>query len=99
MHLVRCFTVLPLAISKIFEGWFCVFFCVCCLFCLGVCFVCFFVFGFLFVCLCFPHGPEINTVVFEVVCEVEGPSELSWRARHGRKKIVAITNIFQSPAS
>ena len=41
---------------------------------------------FFVVCLCFPHGSEINTVVCEVVCEVERPSELSWRARHGRKK-------------
>ena len=36
--------------------------------------------------LCFPHTSEINTVVCEVVCKVEGPSELSWRAQHGRKK-------------
>ena len=45
---------------------------------------------FLLVCLCFPHASEINSVVCEVVCEVEGPSELSWRARHGRKKIVLL---------
>ena len=44
------------------------------------------VFCLFVVCLCFPHVSEINTVVCEVVCEVERPSELSWRARHGRKK-------------
>ena len=33
-----------------------------------------------------PHGHEITPVVCDVVCEVERPSELSWRARHGRKK-------------
>ena len=57
------------------------------MFCVCVVFVWFLVLGVFFVlCLCFPHGSEINTVVCEVVCEVERPSELSWRARHGRKK-------------
>ena len=47
---------------------------------------------FFVVCLCFSHGSEINSVVFEVVCEVERPSELSWRARHGRKKIKVVAS-------
>ena len=50
-----------------------------------------FVLGFwLVVCFCVslfvPHGLEVTPVVCKVVCEVERPSELSWRARHGRKK-------------
>ena len=76
MHLVRCFTVSPPAISNFFGGF--VVFLFCCVFVwLGV-----WLFGF----VVFPHGFEVTTVVCEVVCEVEGPSELSWRARHGRKK-------------
>ena len=39
-------------------------------------------------CLFVPHGLEVTPVVCEVVCEVERPSELSWRARHGRKKTI-----------
>ena len=43
--------------------------------------------GGLVLCLFwFPHGLEITPVVCEVVCEVERPPELSWRARHGRQK-------------
>ena len=71
--LVRCFTLSPPAISN-FLGFCGVLFWV---FCLGlVCLVVWFA----------SHGFEVNLVVCEVVCEVERPSELSWRARHGRKK-------------
>ena len=55
----------------------------CCV--VGVVFVCFLVFASARA-VSFPHGSEINSAVCEVVCEDEGPSELSWRARHGRKK-------------
>ena len=59
---------------------------------LGLCGVLFWVFCLGFVCLVVwfaPYDFEVNLVVCEVVCEVERPSELSWRARHGRKKIEA----------
>ena len=52
--------------------------------CWGVCFACFWI----------PHGLEITPVVCEVVCEVERPSALSWRARHGRKKIAVVTPLL-----
>ena len=75
-QVLRCFTVSPPAISNLFGGSLA---CVCVFGCFG-----FFVLGGLFACFWIPHG-EI-TPVCEVVCEVERPSELSWRARHGRKK-------------
>ena len=58
-------------------------------FCLGVClwflgfFVwCWFVFVF---CLLLPSRVRSLSCV-RIVCNLERPSELSWRARHGRKK-------------
>ena len=36
-------------------------------------------------CLCLPHERNLLSCV-RIVCNLERPSELSWRARHGRKK-------------
>ena len=73
------FTVSPASISN-FWG-FVVWFLGC--FCFG-----FFCFG-VGLCLCFclwlPHEWDLLSCV-RIVCNLERPSELSWRARHGRKK-------------
>ena len=53
------------------------------LFGLGVVFCC------LVACLvCFPHGRDLLFLLncVRIVCNLERPSELSWRARHGEKK-------------
>ena len=38
--------------------------------------------------VCFPHGRDLLFLLncVRIVCNLERPSELSWRARHGRKK-------------
>ena len=71
---------------------------------LAGCLVCGFLFGLgvVFCCLvaclvCFPHERDLlflpNCV--RIVCNLERPSELSWRARHGRKKkAVSILNML-----
>ena len=72
------FTVSPASIS-IFLGFVVWFWGVCFgFFCVGVglC-LCF--------CLCLPHERDLLSCV-RIVCNLERPSELSWRARHGRKK-------------
>ena len=62
---------------------------------LAGCLVCGFLFGLgvVFCCLvaclvCFPHGRDLLFLLncVRIVCNLERPSELSWRARHGRKK-------------
>ena len=69
------FTFSPASISCF---WGCGFVC-------GFMFVLFFVvFWFVFV-WCFPHDWDLLSCM-RIVCELERPSELSWRARHGRKK-------------
>ena len=63
-----------------FLGWFLAGFgCVFCLF--GVFVLCCLV----FCCFLFPHERDLLSCV-RIVCNLERPSELSWRARHGRKK-------------
>ena len=62
---------------------------------LAGCLVCGFLFGLgvVFCCLvaclvCFPHGRDLLFLLncVRIVCNLERPSELSWRARHGEKK-------------
>ena len=58
---------------------------------LAGCLVCGFLFGLgvVFCCLvCFPHGRDLLFLLncVRIVCNLERPSELSWRARHGREK-------------
>ena len=62
---------------------------------LAGCLVCGFLFGLgvVFWCLvaclvCFPHGRDLLFLLncVRIVCNLERPSELSWRAQHGRKK-------------
>ena len=63
----------------------------------------FFLFWFLLVCVVLgvffvgllvflSRFPQIDTVVCKVVCEVAGPSELSWRAQPREKKTITTKN-------
>ena len=70
---------------------------------LAGCLVCGFLFGLgvVFCCLvaclvCFPHGRDLLFLLncVRIVCNLERPSELSWRARHGRKKNVIVGSLF-----
>ena len=76
---------------------------------LAGCLVCGFLFGLgvVFCCLvaclvCFPHGRDLLFLLncVRIVCNLERPSELSWRARHGRKKkATGITWLYLAMAS
>ena len=69
---------------------------------LAGCLVCGFLFslGVVFCCLvaclvCFPHGRDLLFLLncVRIVCNLERPSELSWRARHGRKKKIKCSKL------
>ena len=73
---------------------------------LAGCLVCGFLFGLgvVFCCLvaclvCFPHGRDLLFLLncVRIVCNLERPSELSWRARHGKKKYQAATSKKKTP--